>query len=125
MESHLTALLGLPEVRIESFSRVEDSICLHIHLLNPGTNCPHCNHYTTEVNQNRPMLVRDLPSFGNAIYLRVPRRQFYCVQCQRYSTERLIWIDWQRRHTERYESNIFERIKGSTIEKVALEEGLQ
>lgn len=61
---------------------------------------------------------------GNAIYLRVPRRQFYCVQCQRYSTERLIWIDWQRRHTERYEANIFERIKGSTIEKVAQEEGL-
>ena len=61
---------------------------------------------------------------GNVIYLRVPRRQFYCTQCQRYFTERLSWIDWQRRHTCRYEANIFERVKGSGIEKVAQSEGL-
>lgn len=56
---------------------------------------------------------------GNPIYLRVPRRQFYCVQCQRYSTERLEWVDSQRRHTRRYESNIYERVLGSSLEKVA------
>lgn len=61
---------------------------------------------------------------GNPIYLRVPRRQFYCVQCQRYSTERLEWVDSQRRHTRRYESNIYERVLGSSLEKVAREENL-
>ena len=61
---------------------------------------------------------------GNPIYLRVPRRQFYCVQCQRYSTERLEWVDSQRRHTRRYESNIYERVKGSSLEKVSREENL-
>lgn len=62
--------------------------------------------------------------FGKVVYLRGPRRQFYCDKCQRYSTERWEWIDWQRRHTRRYEENIFERIKRSSIEKVAIEEGL-
>ncbi|PSB60738.1 hypothetical protein C7B79_24670 [Chroococcidiopsis cubana CCALA 043] len=32
------------------------------------------------MHQNRPMLVRDLPSFGRVVYLKVPRRQFYCTQ---------------------------------------------
>jgi len=56
--------------------------------------------------------------------LRVPRRQFYCCKCQRYSTENLEWLDWRRRHTQRYEANIFERIKGASIERVAQSEGL-
>lgn len=61
---------------------------------------------------------------GNYIYLKVPRRQFYCGQCRRYSTERLEWIDYHWRHTNRYESNIYERVKSSTIEKVAASESL-
>jgi transposase len=54
----------------------------------------------------------------------VPRRQFYCSECQRYSTEHLTWIDWQRRHTQRYEANIFEQVINSGIEKVAQLEDL-
>lgn len=124
MSSHLTELLNLPEVSVADFCRVESSICLHLQLKNNGINCPHCHCYTTEINQDRPVLVRDLPVFGNRVYLRVPRRQFYCPECQRYSTERLEWMDWQRRHTQRYEENIFERIKGASIEKVAQSEEL-
>jgi hypothetical protein len=26
--------------------------------------CPHCNNYTEELHQNRPILVRDLSVFG-------------------------------------------------------------
>lgn len=124
MEKKLTELLGLPEVSVIDSTRIEDSICLHLQLKNGGINCPHCYHYTTEINQNRPVLIRDLSVFGQRVYLRVPRRQFYCSKCQRYSTERLEWVDGQRRHTQRYEKQIFERIKGSTLEKVAQEEGL-
>ena len=124
MSNNLTDFLKLPNVAVLSFSQIEDSICIHIKLANSGINCPHCNSSTTEINQERPVLVKDLPAFGNPIYLRVPRRQFYCVQCQRYSTERLEWVDSQRRHTRRYESNIYERVLGSSLEKVAREENL-
>jgi len=88
MSNYLTYFLKLPNVAVLSFSQIEDSICIHIELANSGINCPHCNSYTTEINQ-RPVLVKDLPAEGNPIYLRVPRRQFYCARCQRYLTERL------------------------------------
>ncbi len=124
IENNLTELLSLPQSSVVSWTPVEDSICFHIQLNNNGTKCPHCHSITTEFNQNRPILVKDLPVFGKAVYLRVPRRQFYCRKCQRYSTENLEWLNWKRRHTQKYEAKIFERIKGASIEKVAQEEGM-
>jgi len=119
IEKNLTELLDLPQSSVVSWTPVEDSICFHIQLNNTEIKCPHCNSWSSEFNQNRPILIRDLPVFGKPVYLRVPRRQFYCRLCQRYSTECLEWLDWKRRHTQRYEDNIFERIKGTSIEKVA------
>ncbi|MEG4577075.1 transposase family protein [Microcoleus sp. N3A4] len=31
------------------------------------------------MHQNRPILVRDLSVFGRPVYLKIPRRQFYCA----------------------------------------------
>jgi len=54
----------------------------------------------------------------------VPRRKFYCRKCQRYSTEKLEFIDWRRSHTQRYEANIYERVQSSSIEQISREEKL-
>lgn len=51
-------------------------------------------------------------------------RQFYCSNCQRYFTERLEFVDWERRYTQRYEENIYQRIQGSSIAQVSREEEL-
>jgi transposase len=124
VESNLTKLLDLNQSSVLGLTQIEDSICFHIELNNSGAKCPHCDLMMTELHQTKLTLIRDLPVFGKPVYLRVPRRQFYCRKCQRYSKEKLDWLDWQRRHTQRYEANIFERIKGASIEKVAQEEGL-
>ncbi len=124
MENHLNLILGLPKVTVREFTMLEDGICLKIKLTNLGTHCPSCKNFTTEINQNRPILVRDLPCFDKVTYLQVPRRQFYCRHCQKYFTEKLPWIEWKRRHTLRYEKNVFERVKSSNIATVALVEGL-
>jgi transposase len=68
--------------------------------------------------------VRDLPTFGRKVYLQVPRRQFYCNECKKYSTERLKFCDWKRRQTQRYEANIYERVQKSSIEQIGREEEL-
>jgi transposase len=89
-----------------------------------GIVCPHCENYTEELHQNRPILTRDLSVFGRSVYLKVPRRQFYCPSCQRYSTEELEFLDKKRRHTQRYEQNIYTRVKQSSMEQIGREEGL-
>ena len=85
MDIHLDILLSLPNVTVFTCEQVEGFTILKVNLLNEGISCPHCHSYTDELHQNRPILVRDLPISGRKIYLKVPRRQFYCQNCQRYS----------------------------------------
>ncbi len=124
MSFHLDYLLDLTGITVETCSYVENHVCLQLRILSEGITCLHCGHYTEEMHQNRPILVRDLPTFGRAVYLQVPRRQFYCPNCQHYVTETLEFIDWKRRHTRRYEENIYQRVQSSSIEQVSREEQL-
>jgi transposase len=124
MSFHLDYLLDLPGVMVETCTCIDNQFILQLKIVSSGINCPHCQSYTEELHQNRPILARDLSTFGKAVYLKVPRRQFYCSHCQRYSTEVLTWIDWKRQHTQRYEEHIYQRVKVASIEQVSREEAL-
>lgn len=124
MDLHLDTLLHLPYATVETCSYIEGNVCLQIKLLNHGIACPNCDIYTEELHQVRSVLVRDLPVFGQQVYLKIPRRQFYCKACQHYRTERLEFMDWSRRHTRRYEAHIYQQVKNSSIEQVSREEKL-
>ena len=123
MHLHLTNLLNLPGVIVESFTDSADLI-FKLSLLAKGIQCPHCSNYTEELHQVRPILVRDLPAFGKNVYLHLPRRQFYCPACQRYATERLEFVDWRRRYTHRYEERIYNLVNCSSIELVSQQQNL-
>ncbi|MEQ8752579.1 MAG: transposase family protein, partial [Coleofasciculus sp. G1-WW12-02] len=118
MSSPLDSLLKLPGVTVEGHTQVEEYICIHLKILAPEISCTYCSQTTQEINQERPILIRDLPSFGQSVYLRVPRRQFYCRCCQKYITERLDFLSWRRRTTQRYESHVYQRVLQSNIEQV-------
>lgn len=125
MDFHLDRLLNFPETTVESCQDMEDYACLKLRLLNDGIICPHCQHYTENVHQNRPVLVRDLPIFGRGVYLKVPRRQFECNNCGKRTTEPLEFLSASRRHTQRYENHIYQRVVATNIEQVCREEQLK
>ena len=104
--------------------KLKDKFTFAERALASGIVCPHCDNYTEELHQNRPILARDLSVFGRSVYLQVPRRQFYCASCQRYVTEKLEFLDKKRRHTQRYEENIYARVQQSSMEQIGREEGL-
>ena len=54
----------------------------------------------------------------------MPRRQFYCPNCQCYITENLEFIDKKRRHIQRYEQNIYARVQQSSMSQIGREEEL-
>jgi transposase len=58
------------------------------------------------------------------VYLKVPRRKFYCRQCQKYTTEQLTWLDSKQLLTNRYKEYIYARVKDLTVEQVAKSESL-
>lgn len=124
MNQPITHLQELSGVAIKSWISSKDSLCVQLRVLAKGTYCPYCRNYTEELHQTRPILVRDLPVSGKIVYLKLPRRQFYCRCCQRYITEQLQFIDWRRKYTQRYEENIYSLVNRSNIEQVSQQQHL-
>lgn len=119
MDFHLDTLLNLPNTTIESCTRQADEVFLKLRFLTNAASCPHCQKMSETLHQNRPILIRDLSVFGQATYLKVPRRQFYCHGCQRYFTESLSFVDEGRTYTRRYEEYIYQQVQQSSIEQVS------
>lgn len=72
-----------------------------------------------KTHQVRPVLVRDLSVFGQLVYLKVPRRQFYCPSCKRTPTEALSWLNKKQRQTNRYQEYLYEKVKELTVKQVS------
>ncbi|QLE59282.1 transposase family protein [Nostoc sp. TCL26-01] len=124
MELDFTNLLDLPGVEVDSWHYSPDAITFNLKILAKGIYCSYFHDYTEELHQVRPILVRDLSAFGKPVYLKLPRRQFYCRICQRYITEQLNFIDYRRKYTQRYEVNIYSQVHSSSIEQISKQENL-
>ena len=119
MDFHLDTLLNLPNIVADSHSIALDAIVVKLQLVNAGINCPNCNDYISQVHQIRSVLVRDLSVFGQVVYLKVPRRQFYCSSCKISPTEPLSWLNKKQRQTIRYQEYIYEKVKELTVKQVS------
>jgi transposase len=124
MNFSLDPLLKLSNVVADDFSSTLDAVVIKIRLINDGINCHHCNTYTSKLHQVRSILVRDLAVFGQKVYLKVPRRQFYCPGCKRSPTEILSWLNKNQRQTTRYQEYIYERVKELTVKQVSENESM-
>ena len=119
MNFYSDILLKIPNVVVDSYSNTLDAVILKLQFINAGINCPNCNKYICKTHQTRPALVRDLSVFGQLVYLKVPRRQFYCPNCKTSQTEPLSWINKNQRQTNRYQEYIYEKVKELTVKQVS------
>lgn len=124
MNLFLDELINLPKVRVRNICKESTETFLILECTEEEVVCPHCGEKTDELNQTRTKIVRDLPIAGQIVYLQIPKRQFYCKNCQRYFTEELGFAKGGRRFTNRYEEYIYERVKVSSVEQVRKEEDL-
>ena len=125
MDFHLDGLLNLPDITIERCIKNDRKTILKVGFLTDYATCPHCQKSTDELHQIRTILIRDLPISGQLIELEIPRRQYYCKNCQKYFTEQLYFVDEGRRYTQRYEEYIYHRVQVTTVEQVKREEELR
>jgi transposase len=124
MDFHLDGLLNLPHITIERCIKNDRKNFLKVGFLTDYATCPHCQKSTDELHQIRTILIRDLPISGQLIELEIPRRQYYCKNCQKYFTEQLCFVDVGRRYTQRYEEYIYHRVQVTTVSQVKREEEL-
>lgn len=92
MDFYLDTLLNFPNVTVQSCVQQSNEVYLKLHFLNEKASCPQCENLSQELHGERSIVIRDLSIFGQATYLKVPRRQFYCHDCQLYFTELLTFM---------------------------------
>ena len=124
MDIYLDTLLQLPYITIDSRREVDSTIFFKLNCLNQTIDCPDCGAKLDRINQSEEVLIRDLPVFGKPVDLQVPHRQFHCLACQKFRTERLEFVRWRHHQTRHYEQAIYEQVKPSRLEEVSRREGL-
>jgi transposase len=119
MDIHLDTLLGFPDITVESCTQELGNVFLKLSFLKYSADCPHCQQSSDDLHQTRSILIRDLSISGKSTYLKVPRRQFYCQQCQSHFTEVLSFMESGRQYTRRYEDYIYQQVQLSSIQQVS------
>ena len=120
----LENLLNLPKVNIRNVIQEGKQAFLILSCQEEEVKCNYCGSLTDELHQTNSVLVRDLSISGQMVYLKVPRRKFYCKDCQRFFTENLEFMEVRRKYTVRYEEYIYGRVNVSSVEQVGREESL-
>jgi transposase len=124
MNLNIDSFLNLPKVKVIDGGQISNFYLLQLQLTNQDINCPNCQKHLNVLHQVRYILVRDLSISGMEVYLKVPRRKYYCRECQKYTTERLEWLDSRKLLTSRYKEYIYGRVKDLTVEQVSRSENL-
>lgn len=114
----LTQLLAIPNYRVVGVEMTQDTITLDIQSTLKGAECPRCGVYCTDLHENHPRTVRDLPISGKACYLRFVRRRFFCSHCRDPFSESLSFVQERRDYTKRYQAWIFHQVKEDNITAV-------
>ena len=86
--------------------------------------CPYTMKKCSEVNQERPRKVRDLPISGKKVMLHLKIRQFYSPDADCHFTERFHFLESHQYQSVRYQRYVYESCKDSGLQRVVLQEDL-
>ena len=116
----LTKLLNLPGVLVKAYRCYEGiGFILHLEAVQQQATCPRCGLKSEKLHQNHWYLVKDLPLSSQAVYVRVNRRQFKCVQCKNPFSEDLDYVRKNRTYTKRLARKIVRQVLDDDIRSVA------
>jgi transposase len=81
---------------------------------NKGAVCPKCASFSKAGYDTREVRVKDQPVRGNAVWLVVKKKRFYCKRCKKPFTEPLPGVLPKRRTTQRYRRGILWAVENFT-----------
>ncbi|MGB0385206.1 MAG: hypothetical protein ACPGWR_10315 [Ardenticatenaceae bacterium] len=88
-----------------------------------GTKCRICEKYITKFHANeREISLRDLPVFGNQVFIKICPKRYKCDDCNTTTTQQLEWYYQRSPNTKRFEEHILLQMINSTIQDVAKKE---
>jgi transposase len=122
MEIDIEGLLNLPNMEVLDFSFTEKKVHILLKRVTESAPCPLCGKAIKTVRSYTSRSVRDMDILGRKTYLEIESRQFECSDCKRYFTEDIEIVVGNHGLTKRYESYLYEQIKGVNIQQICEKE---
>ena len=119
MKRLMTNILNLPGVIVENEIQTAETLIFTVKLSKKTAICPRCGKNSHRLHQNQGHLVRDLPIGDKEVILKVNRRRFKCINCQKPFSESLDFVDKKKSFTHRYAETITKQVIHSDINNVA------
>ena len=124
--AQVTVPLDIPDVRVlqTEINKVGELI-ITVESTKEGTICRQCGR---EIHKRHGYdewtIVRHLPVFGRASYLRYRPRRYQCLECEGYptTTQRLDWRESNSPHSMMYDDHLLLQLVNSTVEDVSIKE---
>ena len=126
--AQVTVPLDIPDVRVLSteINKVGELI-ITIESSKEGTICRQCGREIRKRHgYDEWTLIRHLPVFGRASYLRYRPRRYECIECEGHptTTQRVEWRESNSPHSMVYDDHLLLQLVNSTVEDVSLKESV-
>jgi transposase len=120
--------LDIPEVRVlgTGINKVGELI-ITVESTKEGTICRQCGREIRKRHgYDEWMIIRHLPVFGRASYLRYRLRRYHCLECDGHPTtaQQLDWRESNSSHSMVYDDHLLLQLVNSTVEDVSIKECL-
>jgi transposase len=124
--AQVTVPLDIPDVRVlgTEINKVGELI-ITIESSKEGTICRQCGREIRKRHgYDEWTIIRHLPVFGRASYLRYRPRRYQCLECEGHptTTQRLDWRESNSPHSIVYDDHLLLQLVNSTVEDVSLKE---
>lgn len=107
----INEILKIEGMIVTAYQLITEIGCI-IYLKNQQSSmaCSNCGHLSDKLHQNHWLTVRDLPLGENSVYLKINRRQFKCLNCDRNFSEEFNFVKKRSSFTNRVKQKIAEEI---------------
>lgn len=128
MSTKLSIPLDLPDIEILDIKQNKrGDYIITVESTLASTSCRQCGRKLTQcIGHDRAITLRHLSILGHAVYLRLRPKRFKCPYCSEEpsTTQQLSWYQPKSRHTKAYAEHVLLQLVNSTLQDVALKEGL-
>ena len=112
-------LLGLPELKVLGFKKVESGFEIAVQRKADFELCPWCGKVSTALHSHWTSRVRDLPISGRQVTLMVTKRRFRCLGGCKPFSEGFGCFDFYQRQTKRFRDEVQRQCAHASIEMAA------
>ena len=109
--THFTEeLLGLQGVKITNVKKKENNIIIYLEIERKSHGCPCCGTATDTIHDYRLQKIKDIPSFGKNVVLKLRKRRYRCPHCGKRFCENNSFLPRYHRMTNRLVEFILYRL---------------